>query len=256
MMRLGGRSLHTITRAPFQPRHYRAALNMARVYHHPLPVLYRYLSGAGKYPWDVPVRTPLGTVTPRVFSHAALRTLNEIFCRLDYRVDDSPKVIVDIGSNVGLSALYFLTRNMQSLCYLFEPLTENVSRLEQNLAAFRGRYILDTNAVADTDGMVEFGVESTGQYGGIGVRTGRSIQVRCRSINAVLEDVLRKESKIDLVKIDTEGAEERTILAMNPRYLDRIGALYAEARPGRALLSGRFSQEQDGEVVRLYNLTW
>ncbi len=108
-MRLGGRSLFTIARAPFRPSHYRAARNMAQVYHHPLQVLYRYLSGAGEYPWDVPVRTPLGTVTPRIFSHAALRTLNEIFCRLDYRIDNAPKVIVDIGSNVGLSALYFLS---------------------------------------------------------------------------------------------------------------------------------------------------
>jgi FkbM family methyltransferase len=202
------------------------------------------------------VRTPLGTVTPRIFSHAALRTLNEIFCRLDYRIDNSPKVIVDIGSNVGLSALYFLTRHPQTRCYLFEPVPDNVRRLEQNLAAFQDRYILDSNAVADADGTVEFGVEPTGQYGGIGVQTGRSIQVRCRSINAVLDDVLRRESKIDLVKIDTEGAEERTILSVDPRYLDRIGAFYAEARPGRALLPGRFSQEQDGEVVRLYNLRW
>jgi FkbM family methyltransferase len=255
-MRLGGRPPLTIARALFRPGHYRAVRNMARVYHRPLPVLYRYLSGGGEYPWEVPVHTPLGTVTPRIFSHAALRTLNEIFCRLDYRVDDAPKVIVDIGSNVGLSALYFLTRNPQTRCYLFEPVPENVRRLEQNLASFRDRYTLDTNAVADADGTVEFGIEPTGQYGGIGVRTGKSMQVRCRSINSVLSDVLRRESRIDLVKIDTEGAEERTILAIEPRHLDWIGAIYAEARPGRPLLPGRFSQVQDGEVVRLYSLQW
>jgi FkbM family methyltransferase len=255
-MRLGGRSLLTIARAPFRPSHYRSARNMSRVYQHPMQVLYRYLSGAGEYPWDVPVRTPLGPVTPRIFSHAALRTLNEIFCRLDYKIDDAPKVIVDVGSNVGLSALYFLTRNPRSRCYLFEPVAENVSRLEKTLAPFRDRYTLDTNAVADADANVEFGVEPTGQYGGIGVRTGRSIRVRCRSINGVLDEVLQREGSIDLVKIDTEGAEERTILAIEPRHLDRIGAFYAEARPTRQLLPGRFRQEQDGEVVRLYNLRW
>lgn len=255
-MRLGGRSLLTIARAPFRPSHYRAARNMAQVYVQPLQVLSRYLSGAGAYPWDVPVHTPQGTVTPRIFSHAALRTLNEIFCRLDYRIDDAPKVIVDIGSNVGLSALYFLTRNPGNRCYLFEPVAENVRRLEQNLASFRDRYTLETNAVADTEGPVEFGVEPTGQYGGIGVRTGRTIRVRCRSINSVLDDVLRRESRIDLVKIDTEGAEERTILAIESGYLERIGAFYAEARPRRPLLPGRFRQEQDGEVVRMYNLRW
>lgn len=256
MMRLGGRSLRTIARAVRQPRHYRAALNTVRVYHQPWRVLYRYLSGAGAYPWDVPVRTPLGTCTPRVFSHAALRTLYEIFGRLDYSVNEEPKVIVDIGSNIGLSALYFLTRNPKSRCYLFEPVPENVLRLQQNLAQFRERYTLDTSAVADADATVEFGVEPTGQYGGIGVRTGRSIQVRCRSINSVLADVLQRESRIDLLKIDTEGAEERTVTAVDSGYLDRIGAIYAEAKPGRPLLPGRFSQQQVGEVVRLYNLSW
>jgi FkbM family methyltransferase len=154
-----------------------------------------------------------------------------------------------------LSALYFLTRNSESRCYLFEPLPQNIERLEGNLSSFRDRYVLDHNAVADADGTVEFGVEPTGQYGGIGVRTGRSIQVRCRSINSVLQDVLQRESRIDLLKIDTEGAEERTVRAIDPAYLDYIGALYLEARPSRSLLPGRFRQEQDGEVVRLYTLT-
>jgi FkbM family methyltransferase len=256
MVRLGGRSFGTIARAAFQRRHYRAALNMLLVYHQPRQAVYRYLSGAGQYPWDVGVRTPLGTVTPRLFNRMDLLTLNEIFCRLDYPVDERPKVIMDIGSNIGLSALYFLTRNPHSRCYLFEPVPENLPRLQQNLRSFQDRYILDPNAVADLDGTVDFGVEATGRYGGIGVRTGRSIQVRCRSINAVLDEVLRLENRIDLLKIDTEGAEERTLVAIEPACLDRIGAIYAEAKPQRHLFPRRFSQEQYGEVVRLFNRSW
>jgi FkbM family methyltransferase len=229
---------------------------MVRVYDHPWQALRRYLSGTGRYPWDVAVRTPLGTVTPRLFNRMDLLTLNEIFCRLDYPLDEQPKVIVDLGSNVGLSALYFLTRNQQSRCYLFEPVPENLARLKQNLRSFQDRYVLDPTAVADVDGTVDFGVEPTGRYGGIGVKTGRSIQVRCRSINAVLEEVLRREDRVDLLKIDTEGAEERTLVAIEPALLDRIGAIYAEARPHRPLLPDWFRQEQYGEVVRLFNRRW
>jgi len=44
----------------------------------------------------------------------------EIFCRLDYLAKTDIKVVVDIGSNIGISALYFLSRNKQAKCYLFE----------------------------------------------------------------------------------------------------------------------------------------
>ena len=251
-MKLGRRSPLTIVRAVVQPRHYRAAINIARVCGRPVEVLRRYLTGAGSYPWDIPLRTPLGPVTPRLYSHDDLLTVNEVFCRLDYEVPPGPKVVVDVGSNIGLSALFFLTRDAGTRCYLFEPVPENVARLERTLAAYPDRYVLDTSAVADVEGQVEFGVEPTGRYGGIGVSTGTSLTVRCRSINDVVEDVLAREGRIDLIKLDTEGAEERTVRAIDPGYLDRIGAFYLEARPDRQLVPHGFRQEQYGEVVRLY----
>ena len=256
MMRLGGRSLQTIARAVLQPRHYRAALNMMQGYHQPWEVLYRYLSGAGVYPWDVRVRTPLGWFNPTLFSHHDLLTLNEIFCRLDYRLDPVPQVVVDLGANIGLSGLYFLTRAPTVRCHLYEPVPQNLERLEANLGRVRERATLNPYAVGDAEGEVEFGIEPSGRYGGIGVATGHSIVVRCRSINSVLEDILAREARIDLLKIDTEGAEERTVRAIDTAYLERIGAIYLEARPPLPLLPGRFRQEQYGEVVRLYNSEW
>jgi FkbM family methyltransferase len=253
--RVGGRSLGTIAQAPLQLRHYRAVLNMFRICRQPVRVLQRYLSGRGAYPWDLDLRTPLGILTPRLFSHADLLTVNEIFCRLDYFVDDTPKVIVDVGSNIGLSALYFLTRHPQNRCYLFEPVPENVGRLQRNLESFQARYTVEQNAVADVEGMVEVGVEPTGRYGGIDVRSDSSIRVQCRSINSVLDQVLRHEGRIDVIKLDTEGAELRTVRAIDAQYLDSIGALFLEARPQAPLLPG-FKQEQYGGVVRLYNERW
>lgn len=255
-MRVGGRSLETIRHALLQPRHYRAVSNMVHVYRHPWQVLRRYLFGTGEYPWDVGVRTPLGWFNPTLFSHHDLLTLNEIFCRLDYRLDPVPRVVVDVGSNIGLSGLYFLTRAPTVRCHLYEPILQNLERLEANLGRVRERATLNPYAVGDTEGEVEFGIEPSGRYGGIGLATGRSIVVRCRSINSVLEDVLARETKIDLLKIDTEGAEERTVRAIDTAYLERIGAIYLEARPPLPLLPGRFSQEQYGEVVRLFNLRW
>jgi FkbM family methyltransferase len=255
-MRIGGRSPTTIRRAMFQRRHYRAVGNMVHIYRHPWQVLRRYLLGTGEYPWDVAVRTPLGWFNPTLFSHHDLLTLNEIFCRIDYRLDPVPQVVVDVGSNIGLSGLYFLTRAPTVRCHLYEPVPQNLERLEANLGRLRERATLNPYAVGDAEGEVEFGIEASGRYGGINVATGHSIMVRCRSINSVLEDILAREARIDLLKIDTEGAEERTLRAIATSYLDRIGAIYLEARPRLPLLPGRFRQEQHGEVVRLFNSKW
>jgi len=52
-------------------------------------------------------------------------TVNEIFCREDYYCNGSVNVVVDLGSNIGLSALYFLSRNDKAKVYLFEPDPKN-----------------------------------------------------------------------------------------------------------------------------------
>jgi FkbM family methyltransferase len=145
---------------------------------------------------------------------------------------------VDVGANIGLSALYFLTRNSQSRCYLYEPLSTNVERLRGNLSPFADRFVLHQVAVADREGRLSFGVEPTGRYGGLQThqtddfadRAGAHyIDVECQHINSVLAAVLEKEGKIDLLKIDTEGAEMATVAAIDPIYRRHIGVIYMEA---------------------------
>jgi len=252
-MRIGGRDIRTIVGAIGQRRHYIALANMFRTYRSPAAALARYASAGGSYPCQISVRTPLGWIRPTLYSHHDLLTLNEVFCRLDYRTKEVARVVVDVGSNIGLSALYFLSRAGDVRCYLYEPVPENIARLEVNLAAFRDRAAVHQAAVSDTDGQVEFGVEVTGRYGGIGVATGRAIQVRCRSINQVLEDVLSREERIDLLKLDTEGAEERTVQAVLPKYFSRIGAVFLEGIPGRPLLPAPFVESRYGMVCRYVN---
>ena len=43
---------------------------------------------------------------------------------------------VDFGSNIGISALYFLTRNPSVQVYLFEPVPSNIERLRENLKGY------------------------------------------------------------------------------------------------------------------------
>jgi FkbM family methyltransferase len=237
-MKIGGRDLRRVSRALSQGKYYKSILKMAFVCPDFPGVLVRYLFGTGRYPYRLRLRTPLGMQAPTVYSHGDVCTVNEIFCRDDYKAGADLGVVVDIGGNIGLSALYFLTRNQTSRCYLYEPLSFNVERLQANLAPFADRVVLQQLAVADREGVLSFGVEPTGRYGGLRTHQSKDfssrpgahyVEVECVHINSILADVLARENTIDLLKIDTEGAEADTVAAIDPAYRRRIGVIYMEA---------------------------
>jgi FkbM family methyltransferase len=249
----GNRSISQILRAFCGKHHYVALLNMFRIYPNFVENLHRYLSGFGQYPAKILVRTPIGVHGPELFCHDDLLTLNEIFCRLDYFADSSVKVIVDIGSNIGISGLYFLTRNTYSRCYLYEPDPRNIEKLFKTLKGYESRYTLSENAVSDQSETLDFGIESTGRYGGLTYKSDETIQVDCININEALSTVLSKEGHIDILKIDTEGVEIPTVKAIDPSFANRIKRIYIEARPKADLLPHHFSQHQYGTVCQFTN---
>ncbi len=250
----GNRSLRKVARAAGGTPTYRALFNTFRVYEHPLANLRRYLNGSGDYPYRPTVRTPLGAVRPLLVHRDDLLTVNEIFCRLDYNAPSDLGVVVDLGSNIGISALYFLTRNQSSFCYLYEPDPRNIEVLQVNLADFSHRYVHRKVAVAERSGEVTFGTEPTGRYGGIGASTLRPtpIVVECVHVNDELERILAREQFIDILKVDIENLELETIQAIAPEHLRCIRRIYVEQRPRHRVLEG-FDQHQVSSVCRLTN---
>jgi len=248
---LGNRNLRQIAKASFGKQHYFALLNMYRNYPAFLENLRRYLTAVGNYPYGIEVKTPTGMITPTLYSHDDLLTVNEIFCRWDYYADNHISTVVDVGSNIGISALYFLTRNPYSKCYLFEPDLRNTEKLRKNLLGLEKRYVLFERAVSNESGEVEFGIESTGRYGGIGVKTGKTLRVKCLDINEVLGCILEEEDYIDILKVDTEGMEINTVSAIRDDYLERIKKIYLEAHLKCHLHPAHFSQKQYGDICQL-----
>lgn len=249
---VGGRPVGRVLGALGERRHYRALANMLRRYPRPADALARYLWARGEYPAEVEVRTPRGRVRPRLYSHHDMLTLNEVFCRLDYELRGPARVVVDVGSNIGLSALYFLTRPSRPHCFLYEPDPRNAVRLRQTLEAFAGEWELAEAAVAPRAGRVRFATEPSGRYGRVGdAEGGTTIDVDCVAINDVLERALALTGEVDLVKIDTEGLELDTVRAMDPALLRRVRAIVVEAEPAEPLHPALFDQRQYGSVCRL-----
>jgi FkbM family methyltransferase len=246
-----GRSLERWSNGLRSPRTYASAVAVGRLASPLVDYARRYYLDDGAYPAVVGVRTPIGLVRPTVYSFDDVQTVHEIFMREDYRAERDTRVVVDLGSNIGISALYFLSRNPGARCFLFEPVPRNLERLRANLTGFEDRYELEPVAVADRTGDVTFGVEPTGRYGGIGVETGEDITVRCVHVNDVLGEVVAQCGEIDVLKIDTEGAEEATVRAIRPDLLDRIRAIYLETHHPVPAHPERFSHSHYNATSRL-----
>ncbi len=243
--------------APFRLEHYHALLGMARRFPAFRETVHRYLTARGDYPYRCRVRTPSGIVAPTLLSSHDISTVVEVFCREDYRVGVDLEVAVDVGANIGISGLYFLTRNASSRVYLFEPDPKNVERLRRNLNAYTARYEVEEVAVTLADGEALFATEPSGRYGTLLIDEPSYweqtlISVRTRPINSILEEVLTREGRIDILKIDTEGTEQELVAAIRPELLDRITTIVYEVDGAPTPLhEGRYRLHHRAQTVRL-----
>lgn len=252
------RSFSRTIKALTHPEHYVALWNMLWVYGSFRRNFYRYMTAKGSYPYQPQLNTPTGKVQPTLYSSHDLLTVNEVFCRKDYDAPPTTSVVVDIGSNIGISALYFLSRNHRARCYLYEPDPANVKKLTDNLANNHQRYTLYENAVSYESGRLTFGTEASGRYGGLGVNTGTFIEVETVTINQVLETVFQQEEYIDILKLDIEGLEVATISSIQEEYLPKIGRIYIEyinSKPLEPIFPHYFRQSQRGSICRMISKT-
>ncbi len=221
-MKIGRRRLKGFGRRLLDASNYRAIPRFFRVHHHPLRVLFQDVFSLGAYPRATTIRTPVGQVGVQLFSPADLSTLNLVFCREDYCAPENTRVVVDVGSNIGLSSLFWLTRNDQSYVYCYEPSPVSYERLLANLQAFQGRFEARRTAVSDFNGSATLGIEDSGVNSSLELKSTTSVPCQVVHINEVLGPVIQRHGQIDVFKIDSEGHELRTLQAIEPEHWRHI----------------------------------
>lgn len=160
------------------------------------------------------------------------RTLFSIFVREDYLTGTEEKNILDLGSNIGISAAYFLSRNKVNEIVCVEPDPNNIEFLKANLKQFIGRYKISFCAIGSEDSKyVEFNISNDGKYSSfkeIGQRFKEKIKVKTLSIEKALSDAVFKKSRPILIKIDTEGTEGEILKNLNFKNHPKIYELIVE----------------------------
>lgn len=118
--------------------------------------------------------------------------------------------ILDIGGNIGQMALLFA--KFAKKVFTFEPIPETADRLQENinLNNLGERIVLSNVALTNFIGKISFGLPPAGNRGtGSTVITEQS-KNRLIEVDAItLDEFIRsnKVTKIDLIKMDIEGAE-------------------------------------------------
>jgi FkbM family methyltransferase len=145
-----------------------------------------------------------------------------------------PKVILDIGANIGMSALYLHGLYSNASIHCFEPLPENVELLKFNTINLKNIYVYNFGLGAK-NGVFDYvySEDSANLAGGgfidyslnfIGKRP--TILLEMKNANMVLKDL--KIDGVDLIKIDTEGSEYDILITLDSEILKETKVILGE----------------------------
>jgi len=219
------------------PSNWLAMYRAIYVFRNPVEFLVAVIRGAA--PDSVVVRSPTGPLTISLRNFESLRTLFSIFCRLDYRTSRREMcTFLDVGANIGLASLYFLSRNPGNRVEAYEPDGANLDYLRQNLQVFGARAkIYDRALGVDSDDTILYRSED-GKYSSLlrSERANMPQRIVTRAFRDVLEELSGGQTPI-AVKLDVEGME--TALVRSVRFEDYplVMRLISESTECGSLLS-------------------
>jgi FkbM family methyltransferase len=157
-----------------------------------------------------------------------LTILKEIFVDNEYDFDlpYSPKIIFDLGSNVGLSVIYFRLKYLNAKIYAFEPDPEAFRKLKKNIKQFNNIFIFNL-AVSDKNGKEKFYIyPNQSMSSSLLQRLPNQpvVEVKTKTLDSILDEL--SINKVDLLKFDIEGAEYDVF--KNFKNLDKINNIIGE----------------------------
>lgn len=140
---------------------------------------------------------------------------------------NSPRIVVDIGANIGFFTLYAAARWREARVLAFEPAPENYDLLKQNLFVPQSRLECRQVALADKKGAATFYLkQESGWHSLFGESGATPIVVD----TLALEDMMQEYAleRIDFLKVDCEGAEYSIFRGREELLCERIGFVAME----------------------------
>ena len=136
----------------------------------------------------------------------------------------NPKIIFDIGGNIGITAIYLAKLFPDAVIYTFEPLKENFDILEKNIQCYQNIKAFNFGLGSKNGNFKVYLSNDSENYGGIsfypdpiGNKVESYVLCEVKNINDIIKNF--NIESIDLIKIDTEGAEYDILTSIEEEVL-------------------------------------
>lgn len=173
----------------------------------------------------------------------------EIFLKESYfflAASSTPRIL-DLGSNIGMSILFFKYLYPDATITGFEPVAANFRWLKRNIETNELQGVTVINAaVAEKSGKIKMVVSSDERYGGLSSRwqdfsAGQEVGVETVTLSPYLRD------EVDCLKIDIEGGEFAVVREIAGRLI-KIKNIVMEVHQRESS-----KNEELGEMLEILN---
>jgi len=160
-----------------------------------------------------------------------LPVYRQIFLNGEYELTfrGTPKVIVDLGANIGLFSLLMTKKFPNSTIYAIEPDPENFSQLIKNTKVHSNIKIFNKAIWNEIAKLKIVSDQNSAEWGRsvsvLDYDSNENMLVDSLTINELIE--AHKLSKLDIVKVDIEGAEFELFLK-STEWVEKVGIFIIE----------------------------
>lgn len=150
-----------------------------------------------------------------IFDYYDLLALVDVIGHNEYAFPEMPvpKIILDLGSNIGTSIIVFKLKYPDATIYGFEPNPNIFERLQKNCAQFSNIHLFPS-AVSNQNGTEKLFLQSEGSFSSSlnqHVVHASFTRVKTQTIDSIIQTLHLPH--VDLIKFDIEGAELKTFRA-------------------------------------------
>ena len=251
MIKIGKRPLREVINRVFRKDLFEIIKNFFIVHKNPIQAMYEEFFTKGKYPKLI--ETKIG-VKIKLFSYGDFSTFNLVFCRQDYLADKKISAVLDIGSNIGITAHYWLFKNPKVKIYCYEPSKRNFKRLTENTKKFKKNIELKQSAVSNFNGYSKLYKSETGVNDSIIDKVSKDFdKIKVIKINDILKKIFSNFKNLDILKIDTEGCEREILKSIDKKYFKKIRIINIEGSNYNNLVPKYFRYSFNASASRFEN---